>query len=85
MKESLFTLLLLLLLVVNAKGQAKYTFVITDDNFILGIKPIQICSSEMYDTQISKPYWHHLVKMTKTLELNAVKTLDNLIIRGFVP
>jgi beta-galactosidase len=74
MKKSLFTLFLFLLLVVNSKGQTKHTFAITDGNFVLDGKPIQIHSGEMHYARIPKPYWRHRLKMMKAMGLNAVAT-----------
>jgi beta-galactosidase len=74
MKKSLFTLFLFLLLTVNATGQTKHTFAITDGNFVLDGKPIQIHSGEMHYARIPKPYWRHRLKMMKAMGLNAVAT-----------
>ncbi|SNR39162.1 beta-galactosidase family protein [Flavobacterium sp. ov086] len=74
MKKSLFTLFLFLLLAVSATGQTKHTFAITDGNFVLDGKPIQIHSGEMHYARIPKPYWRHRLKMMKAMGLNAVAT-----------
>ncbi|MCD0472255.1 beta-galactosidase family protein [Flavobacterium sp. JAS] len=74
MKKSLFTLFLFLLLAVNATGQTKHTFAITDGNFVLDGKPVQIHSGEMHYARIPKPYWRHRLKMMKAMGLNAVAT-----------
>lgn len=74
MKKSLFTLFLFLLLVVNTTGQTKHTFAITEGNFVLDGKPIQIHSGEMHYARIPKPYWRHRLKMMKAMGLNAVAT-----------
>ena len=74
MKKNLFTLFLFLLLTVNAKGQTKHTFTITDGNFVLDGKPIQIHSGEMHYARIPKPYWRHRLQMMKSMGLNAVAT-----------
>jgi beta-galactosidase len=74
MKKSLFTLFLFLLLVANATGQTKHTFAISDGNFVLDGKPIQIHSGEMHYARVPKPYWRHRLKMIKAMGLNAVAT-----------
>jgi beta-galactosidase len=74
MKKKLFTLFLFLLLVANATGQTKHTFAITDGNFVLDGKPIQIHSGEMHYARVPKPYWRHRLQMMKAMGLNAVAT-----------
>lgn len=74
MKKNLFTLFLFLLLAVHAKGQTKHTFAITDGNFVLDGKPVQIHSGEMHYARIPKPYWRHRLQMMKAMGLNAVAT-----------
>jgi len=81
MKTKLFSLILLAGLAMNANAQtknksqsAKHSFAITDGNFLLDGKPIQIHSGEMHYARIPKPYWRHRLKMMKAMGLNAVAT-----------
>ncbi|AOW08575.1 glycoside hydrolase family 35 protein [Flavobacterium gilvum] len=74
MKKNFFTLFLFLLLTVNAIGQKKHTFAITDGNFVLDGKNIQIHSGEMHYSRIPKEYWRHRLQMIKAMGLNAVAT-----------
>lgn len=74
MKKNLFTLFIFLLLVANATAQTKHTFSITDGNFVLDGKPIQIHSGEMHYARVPKPYWRHRLQMMKAMGLNAVAT-----------
>ena len=58
----------------EASAQNKQTFAISNGNFLLDGKPIQIHSGEMHYSRIPKQYWRHRLQMMKAMGLNAVAT-----------
>jgi len=62
------------LTIAITSAQKKQTFAISEGNFLLNGKPIQIHSGEMHYSRIPQPYWRHRLKMMKAMGLNAVAT-----------
>jgi len=74
MKKIVAFLFIACCLFSEASAQNKQTFAISDGNFLLNGKPIQIHSGEMHYSRIPQPYWRHRLKMMKAMGLNAVAT-----------
>ena len=74
MKKVYFILLFNFFILSALTAQEKQTFAISDGNFLLNGKPIQIHSGEMHYSRIPQPYWRHRLKMMKAMGLNAVAT-----------
>ncbi|WPO77273.1 beta-galactosidase family protein [Flavobacterium sp. KACC 22761] len=74
MKKIALFLFIACCLFFDASAQNKQTFAISDGNFLLNGKPIQIHSGEMHYSRIPQPYWRHRLKMMKAMGLNAVAT-----------
>lgn len=76
-KIIVFLFILSLSFQLNAQDKIRASnqiFAISDGNFLLNGKPIQIHSGEMHYARIPKPYWRHRLKMMKAMGLNAVAT-----------
>jgi beta-galactosidase len=74
MKKVYFILLFNFFILSSLTAQEKQTFAISEGNFLLNGKPIQIHSGEMHYSRIPQPYWRHRLKMMKAMGLNAVAT-----------
>jgi beta-galactosidase len=53
-------------------AQAKHSFQLTPDNFLLDGKPFQIISGEMHPARIPKEYWRHRIQMAKAMGCNTI-------------
>lgn len=60
--------------VISAVGKSFHTFTIENGNFLYDGRPIEIHSGEMHYARVPAPYWHHRLKMMKSMGLNAVAT-----------
>ncbi len=74
MRKIYFILLFSIFTIAISSAQKKQTFAISEGNFLLNGKPIQIHSGEMHYSRIPQPYWRHRLKMMKAMGLNAVAT-----------
>ncbi|PIF33619.1 beta-galactosidase [Flavobacterium sp. 9] len=74
MKKIYFILLFSIFTISITSAQKKQTFAISEGNFLLNGKPVQIHSGEMHYSRIPQPYWRHRLKMMKAMGLNAVAT-----------
>lgn len=75
MKKTFYLALLFSLFIATPLfAQPKQTFAISDGNFLLNGKPVQIHSGEMHYSRIPQQYWRHRLKMMKAMGLNAVAT-----------
>ncbi|MBS7256068.1 glycoside hydrolase family 35 protein [Flavobacterium branchiicola] len=74
MKKALYTILFSISVLLTTTAQQKQTFAISDGNFLLNGKPIQIHSGEMHYSRIPQQYWRHRLQMMKAMGLNAVAT-----------
>jgi beta-galactosidase len=53
-------------------AQARHSFQLSPDDFILDGKPFQIISGEMHPARIPKAYWRHRIQMAKAMGCNTI-------------
>ncbi|EHQ25909.1 glycoside hydrolase family 35 protein [Mucilaginibacter paludis] len=74
-KQFLIFLTLILLYSVNTYSQqAKHTFTMGDDAFMLDGKPFQMISGEMHYPRVPREAWRARMKMAKAMGLNTIGT-----------
>lgn len=73
MKNSLFTLLILLQCYVIAQP-VKHTFSLGDSVFLLDNKPFQVISGEIHYPRVPKEAWRQRMQMAKAMGINTIGT-----------
>jgi beta-galactosidase len=53
-------------------AQAKHSFSLSPDDFLLDGKPFQVISGEMHPARIPKEYWRHRIQMAKAMGCNTI-------------
>ncbi|HEX8426593.1 glycoside hydrolase family 35 protein [Hymenobacter sp.] len=77
MRRVLHLLLLFVLTVTLPPAvaqQAKHTFALGDENFLLDGKPFQMISGEMHYPRVPREAWRHRMKMARAMGLNTIGT-----------
>ena len=77
MRRVLHLLLLFVLtcsLLPAVAQQAKHTFALGDEDFLLDGKPFQMISGELHYPRVPREAWRHRMKMAKAMGLNTIGT-----------
>lgn len=61
-----------LLFTAPVAAQAKHTFKLSKNEFLLDGKPFQVISGELHPARIPKEYWRHRIQMVKAMGCNTV-------------
>jgi len=64
--------LCLLFLQAETDAQAKHSFTLGRNDFLLDGKPFQIISGEMHPARIPRAYWRHRIQMAKAMGCNTI-------------
>jgi beta-galactosidase len=71
-RSALLALLILFAPLAALSRQARHTFALGENDFLLDGKPFQIISGEMHPARIPREYWRHRVRMAKAMGCNTV-------------
>ncbi|MBE9599754.1 beta-galactosidase [Pedobacter sp. MC2016-24] len=73
-KQYLLASVLTLISLQDVTAQAKHTFTIDKNNFMLDGKPFQIISGEMHYARVPRAYWRDRLKKARAMGLNTICT-----------